>query len=829
MLIFKIRTARRLFYAAFILLTLVLISGCAQEPAGPTPTGTRAPLPTLVLKPVDTEPTPTLSANAAAAQLPTPVITPSPPGPTATPSATPEPVQRLTIGDRALEVADYDTAVEQFSTLLQLEPAMETAAQADVLLKLGRAYLADGQWMDAATIFNQLIDLLDEEQVPAEINFFLGRAYMGQDEFELALEAYTAYLDEEPEMSAYVQRLIADAHRALGDDAAITAAYEAALEAPAYHLHEVETRLLLAAEYIAAGDTDAAIAQYDLVHDMAKTDATRGQMIYQAGAAELAAGNVAGALDRFKEGVEEYPEIYESYLGLVELVKAEEPVDDYMRGLVDYHAAAYGPGIEAFQAYIEANPGAYNADAHLYLALSHEALGDLESAYAELDAYAGREAQAGLLEQAKMRGRSGDYETAVTLYQQYLDDYPDSEDTPFASWWLAALTAELGDFESAINQYVFLADTFPEYEDAPEALYLAGTLAAENEDMAGAYALWMRTAEEYASTRYGNSALLDAVLAEPELDGTATPSAAELAQTPANSSYQALRARDLVTDVEPFAELPQFALPDDDAEVDEEGEAWLVEQFNLDPALVDGEPGVALLADERLATGRRLWELGLFQEGKNELEALRQDFAEDPLSTYQLALLFRDLGLYRSSILAATTLLNLAGTHALDAPLLIGRLAYPIYYNDLILPLAEEYGFDPRLQFSLVRQESLYESFARSGAAAQGLSQVIPDTGAWIAEQLQWPDYENEDLYKPYVGLNFGAYYLSQQLKAFDGDVHAALAAYNAGPGNAARWHEVAGSDLDLFHDTIDFWETRTYVERIYAGYDIYTHLYQPQ
>ena len=67
------------------------------------------------------------------------------------------------------------------------------------------------------------------------------------------------------------------------------------------------------------------------------------------------------------------------------------------------------------------------------------------------------------------------------------------------------------------------------------------------------------------------------------------------------------------------------------------------------------------------------------------------------------------------------------------------------------------------------------------------------------------------------------------QIEYFDGDVHAALAAYNAGPGNAARWYETAGSNLDLFVDTIDFWETKSYVERIYAGYDIYSHLYGPQ
>ncbi len=76
------------------------------------------------------------------------------------------------------------------------------------------------------------------------------------------------------------------------------------------------------------------------------------------------------------------------------------------------------------------------------------------------------------------------------------------------------------------------------------------------------------------------------------------------------------------------------------------------------------------------------------------------------------------------------------------------------------------------------------------------------------------------------MGLNFGAYYLSEQLRNFDGHVHAALAAYNGGPGNSARWYDVAGGDLDAFVDTVNFPETRLYIERIYEGYNAYRHLY---
>jgi soluble lytic murein transglycosylase len=291
-------------------------------------------------------------------------------------------------------------------------------------------------------------------------------------------------------------------------------------------------------------------------------------------------------------------------------------------------------------------------------------------------------------------------------------------------------------------------------------------------------------------------------------------------------TFYAVRARDMVQETPPFASPDKINIPEDDKVAQQETETWLKAQFNLetDDPLYLLSPELAY--DPRRLVGEKLWQIGLYESAKLELETLRQELADDPLLSYQLALFFRDLGLYRSSILAAQSVLTNAGVSVFEAPDFIGRLSYPVYYADLILPLAEQYGYDPLLQFALVRQESLFESFARSGAAAQGLSQVIPDTGAYIAQRLNWPDYENDDLYKPYVGLNFGAYYLDQQLDAFDGTVHAALAAYNAGPGNAARWYEIAGDDLDLFQETMDFAETQKYIDRIYLGQAVYRHLY---
>ena len=62
----------------------------------------------------------------------------------------------------------------------------------------------------------------------------------------------------------------------------------------------------------------------------------------------------------------------------------------------------------------------------------------------------------------------------------------------------------------------------------------------------------------------------------------------------------------------------------------------------------------------------------------------------------------------------------------------------------------------------------------------------------------------------PEINIRYGTYLLRELLDRYDGDVVAALAAYNAGPGNVDKW---GGSDLSV--EEIPFPETRAYVEEV--------------
>lgn len=871
--------SHRMRFARAVVLAAVLLGGWLLGGCG---TGEPEALPVDRLSPGQTTPqllpTPTLAAPGGfdLSRPPTPVITPpattpddtsaaptppeaadidlaAPPTATTPPTVVPlpegaTPLELLELGHRSAAEGDHITAAAAFRAVVD-EPGDLDAAQVDeARLGLAIALLVEGQPDGAALELEALVqaprtregrkggELLSSVNIADIAAFQLGQARRAMGDHAGAIEAYRAYLQNNPDMAAYVQPLIADAHETLGNTDGVMAAMESAVDAPAQRFRAVANRMRLASLYLARDNYAGAIAQYDAIHDIARTEATKGQVTYLAGRAEIAAGNTAAGYERHQKAINDYPRAAESYQALVALLDAGVPVDEYQRGIVDYYAGAYQPAVEALRRYIAAAPDDFITDgsvrdAHAFLAWSLEGLGTLDAALAELDTLEAIDPQRALFERGEMLRRAGRAADALAAYDELLAGFPDMDGAAGVLWTAAVLADDLNE-DDAQERYLRLADAYPFDANAPRALARAAELAADGGDAATQLALRQRLVEQYPANIHGAEALFRLLKTTEggSVEGLDADALAAQVESLSPSNYFALRAADLVAGNAPFTAVGPMAIPDDPEAGRAEAEAWLRERLAADgttpPAGELGALSAELAADPHRIVGEKLWQLGLLEEGKAELELVRETYGSDPLANYQMARYFGQLGLYRSSIIATAALLQQTGATVFDAPLYLGRLSYPTYYADLILPLAERYGFDPRLQFALVRQESLFESIARSGAAAQGLSQVIPDTGVWIAQRLAWPDYDNADLYKPYVGLNFGAYYLSEQLRNFDGHVHAALAAYNGGPGNAARWYGVAGGDLDAFVDTVNFPETRLYIERIYEGFNAYRHLY---
>jgi len=74
--------------------------------------------------------------------------------------------------------------------------------------------------------------------------------------------------------------------------------------------------------------------------------------------------------------------------------------------------------------------------------------------------------------------------------------------------------------------------------------------------------------------------------------------------------------------------------------------------------------------------------------------------------------------------------------------------------------------------------------------------------------------------------VTLGTHYLGKNRDLLNGDLYAALAAYNGGPGNALEWQKLSGEDPDLFLETVRFEETRNHIRSIYEIYVVYKRLY---
>jgi soluble lytic murein transglycosylase len=234
----------------------------------------------------------------------------------------------------------------------------------------------------------------------------------------------------------------------------------------------------------------------------------------------------------------------------------------------------------------------------------------------------------------------------------------------------------------------------------------------------------------------------------------------------------------------------------------------------------------AVTGDEYWKRGQGLMAIGRRTEALLNWERVRKAHEKEPWTLAALALAFRDAGANRLSLLSAEGVIGLRKQPLKDTPVALQKLAYPFPYEQLIRQEAAKQKLDPRLLAAIMRQESRFEPGVASSAGAQGLMQVMPATAAGIARQLAWPGYEDRQAYWPYVNVAFGSFYVREWLSHFDGSVFAALAAYNAGPGNAGAWWEETPNDDDLFAGLININETRVYVQAVWQNYEFYRRLY---
>ncbi|MCF4165124.1 lytic transglycosylase domain-containing protein [Zavarzinia compransoris] len=134
---------------------------------------------------------------------------------------------------------------------------------------------------------------------------------------------------------------------------------------------------------------------------------------------------------------------------------------------------------------------------------------------------------------------------------------------------------------------------------------------------------------------------------------------------------------------------------------------------------------------------------------------------------------------------------------------------------------------DRALLFAFAKQESGFNTRARSPVGAIGLMQLMPSTARIVADRRGIDlGRKLEHLTDPGTNLSLGQAYI-EMLMANEGvgsNLFLVAAAYNAGPGAAIAWQKTVKYNGDplLFIESIPAGETRLFIERILANFWIY-------
>ena len=149
------------------------------------------------------------------------------------------------------------------------------------------------------------------------------------------------------------------------------------------------------------------------------------------------------------------------------------------------------------------------------------------------------------------------------------------------------------------------------------------------------------------------------------------------------------------------------------------------------------------------------------------------------------------------------------------------RCFFSVKYINIIQKYSNEYNIDKYLVMAIIRTESKFKEDAVSSKGARGLMQLKEETAAWCMEK--YGISSDADITDPETNIRTGCAYMHYLLEKF-GDEKVAVAAYNAGEGNVAKWLEQQDDKSHL--DVIPFEETRNYVELVIKREKIYRFLY---
>ncbi|MBI5789832.1 MAG: tetratricopeptide repeat protein [Candidatus Schekmanbacteria bacterium] len=653
-------------------------------------------------------------------------------------------------------------------------------------------------------------------------------AYETED-YQQAVRKFSSLQNSYPQMGDYVQHYLALSQAALGDYAQAQQSWQRLLDLYPDSRLKQAARISCADVYLRQEFYLSAARLYrQLLNDGLKNKADLGKVYFNLGLA-------LEALNQTEQAAALYQHVWYSYPTLASLAQIKERMDfleaKHRWGLPQKSEALYWGKIQALQAegdclaalqiiedYLKEFPESkllpklFYTRGEIYLDLNQRqnALDEFKKVYRN---YPQSDwATTALFQTGKICWNLGHDPEAVRYLALLVRKYPHSKWLDNALYILGRIHESNEAYNRALNTYQRLAKSYPRSTWADQAYWRMGWIHYRLEQYPLAVNTFERALKKPVKSPWKEASLYWKGRAWENLKETekATATYNKIIST-VNYTYYAQLAQKRISRL---SQKNTFTPPPDPVE----NLPWKY------PAQIKGNDD----ANFHLIRSLELSQLALTEDLKAELDELNKSSQPDLDFWLYLSRAYQSLGAYPQAVRAILIYQNLnhCQRHELDANL--RALLYPRFYWDKLVRQAERYNLDPYLLAALIKQESAFNRQARSRSGALGLMQLMPKTAAHIAEQLSQKKPDEEQLFNPAINIQYGSYYFLQLLKRYEGELHLALAAYNAGEDATRKWQtKNKDRDWEEFMEDISYTETRGYVRQVISNYNNYLLLYK--
>jgi len=687
-------------------------------------------------------------------------------------------------------------------------------AKADVAYKRG-------DYGEALSAYLHLLNLDPDAQKSGTIAFKMGYCYYQQRHFARSVEVMREAAALDSLLVDYCLYFVAKAYLGLQDTTHAMAVFEDLLSRFPYSPLRSDVLYELGSLYQFQGDLNKATDYFTRLINLPTFTGNRADLWYRLGLIYEARGDTAQALAQFRRIMERSPKDVMAFSSAYKLLESKKTPRDLSVSDLTLMAQV----MKVHREYDRAIDFLTQAVAKLASLPKSAAL-----RYEIADTYV----------------KKRDYAKALEILSGLLTQAADTEVRLKAMLLRAQVRGRQGENADAVREYLLCASTFAERSVAISCLWRAARLAEDGDQLNTAIDLYHRIANDKMDNPYRRDArwregfcwykLGDYQRAVEILDDLRRENPRDASGK--RAAYWAARCRQKMGNKDAAAEIYRSLA--DSLDVDYHVMLSVLRLgypygFAAPESLTQAQRG----GDDRVDS----LDYKAFERPLRVFELLGKNYAQREIAALNLPPVNRPEELQRrrqffemvEAFGRAYTTAVAAYEAQKDSVNAAGRIrllrnAYPRYFREQVNAAARKYGVSPYLVWAIMRRESAFNPESVSSAGAMGLIQVMPETGAEVADGLGWEGFVSRQLLEPDVNVVVGVHHLRGLLNRFDDSLTRALAAYNGGPQNVKRWAALCGSsEIEVFVENIDFRETRSYVKGVLVDYWMYMRLYDSE